>query len=117
MHRFLICLAVFVATTSAHATDYVLKSIYCPRQIRIELDFVKHIGSDPTFTEGGFTGSGTSEGAFKSIDRAGQKITCRYGGTGIHQGRSALYSYTAHRKIIDCKHPYNANYLQCRLEP
>ena len=116
MRNFLLCLiAIFIVAAPVYATDYVLKYIDCPTDINITLDFVNHIGSDPTFSEAG-SGGMASRGHGNSIHREGQKISCSYRGTGIFTGRSATYSYTVHRKILDCK-PLNNMVLQCRLEP
>lgn len=113
----LACAALFLVAPPTKATDYVAKRIYCPREIRIQVDFVKDIGSNPTFTEG--SSSYTSPTArLTRISRDGQKISCSYAWEWLATGRHALYSYKVHRKILDCKPSYSSySYLDCRLEP
>src|SRR5438067_6183094 len=109
----------FLAAAPSQATDYVSKIIDCPSDIQIQLDFVHHSGSGPTFTEAGGGGMYAMGARLTGISRDGQKISCTYHGNGFYAGRTAKYSYTVHRKILECK-PYgygSNNALQCRLEP
>lgn len=108
------CISLLTLSSTGNATDYVRKDLRCPGEVYASVDFVKHIGSDPTFQEGG--GGGAMTRMYQPrISRSGQKLTCTYQCSGLLTG-FATYEYTVKRKIIECKQ-LGMNHLQCLLDP
>src|SRR5688572_6805664 len=101
---------------ATQGTDHVQKRMFCPNRVSAKIDLSKSIGSDPTFSES-WSGAMVREAKFRGISRKDQVISCSYYGTGILDGRSAVYNYTAKRKILDCKAFGASPYIDCRLEP
>lgn len=110
--------SMFLTTSSAQATDYVLKDISCPNYITVGLKLPNKIGSDPAFGTGSTNPSsfsGTLSG-ISGISRSGQRISCAYGVRIMSSSHAATYSYTVKRTIIECKQ-LTSSTLQCKLKP
>src|SRR2546428_784408 len=94
--------SIFLTTSSAQATDYVLKAISCPTYPTVGLKLPNKIGSDPAFGMGS-TNPTSVHATVSGISRSGQRISCGYGVWIMSAHYPATYSYTVKRTIIECK--------------
>jgi hypothetical protein len=110
----ILVVSIFCITSSAEATDYVVKNIGCPNFLYVGLKLPNKIGSDPAFEVGPTSYSFPAE--LQGISRSGQRVSCVYT-VDIGNGQSkATYSYTVKRTIIECKQ-LNSSTLECKLKP
>ena len=109
--------SIFLTTSSAQATDYVLKNIGCPTYLTVGLKLPNKIGSDPAFGMGN-TNPSSFVGMLSGIAQSGQRISCEYRVRIMASAADhlATYSYTVKRTIIECKQ-LNSSTLQCKLKP
>ena len=107
--------SIFWTTSSAQATDYVLKDISCPTYPTVGLKLPNKIGSDPAFGMGS-TNPTSFHATSSGISRSGQQISCEYGVRIMASSHAATYSYTVKRTIIECNR-LNSSTLQCKLKP
>src|SRR2546428_14076105 len=107
--------SIFLITSSAQATDYVLKNIGCPTYLTVGLKLPNKIGSDPAFGANP-TYPPSFLGTLSGISRSGQQISCAYRVLIMASSHAATYSYTVKRTIIECNQ-LNSSTLQCKLKP
>ncbi|PYQ27297.1 MAG: hypothetical protein DMF57_18500 [Acidobacteria bacterium] len=107
--------SIFWTTSSAQATDYVLKDISCPTYPTVGLKLPNKIGSDPAFGMGS-TNPTSFHATSSGISRSGQRISCGYGVRIMSAYYPATYSYTVKRTIIECQQ-LNSITLRCKLKP
>ena len=105
-----------VSGSTTQGVDYVVKRIVCPSSIPMRIDWVKHIGSDPTFSEVQWNGQ-LPEARLRKMHQNGQAIICDYhvklgGDALLTEPAYGYYSYTAKRKILECQKINEAYGLQ-----
>ena len=110
----ILVVSIFCITSSAEATDYVVKNIGCPNFLYVGLKFPHKIGSDPAFEVGGDSYSFPAQ--LLRISRSGQRVSCDYGVDIGSDSYIATYGYTVKRTIIECKQ-LNSSTLECKLKP
>src|SRR3970040_539408 len=79
---------------AAHAVDWIDADITCVPAVTVKLDSPNHFGSDPRFTVHNNSMHKVSV-PFKSIERHGKQIVCRYVINMFH----GFYTYTVQRQI------------------
>lgn len=62
-------LLFLVPESTTQGADYVLVRIVCPSVVSVKIDWEKHIGSDPTFTESPYSSGSSRAGTFKESGR------------------------------------------------
>ena len=106
--------AVFIGFgfPAAQAVDWVDADITCAPTVTVKLDWPDHFGSDPRFSVHGNSQHKVSA-PFKSIERHGQQIICRYV-TNMFPG---FYTYTVKRQIhpVDGCKKLNPTTLRCKV--
>jgi len=87
--------AMAIASSTAHAVDWVRADVGCAPSVNVKLDWQNHFGSDPRFTVHR-TSAHNLTPKFESISRIGQVIWCRYKLSDVVRGS---YTYRVQRQI------------------